>query len=366
MSLKVPDYISCITPYVPGKPIEELEREYGIDNSIKLASNENPLGPSPLAVKAIKESMSKLHRYPDGSGFYLVEKLSQKLNIPRGNFVLGNGSDDIIGMLSRVFLQPGDEVIIPKPSFLMYKIAVQCTGAEGIYIPLKSLNIDLEGIKNAVTSMTRMIFICNPNNPTGKIISRENFEKFIKEIPQDIIIVIDEAYIEFVRDIECLQGIDFAETGRNPGKNIVTLRTFSKAYGLAGLRIGYCITSPEIANLLNRVRMPFNTSIPAQVGACAALDDEIFLNKTIETVHQGLDFLYKSLENMGLEFFKTHANFFLIDVKRDSKEIFEKMLRQGVIVRSMTSYGFPEYIRINVGTFEENQKFVKALKKALN
>ncbi|WP_246514950.1 pyridoxal phosphate-dependent aminotransferase [Desulfonema limicola] len=266
-----------------------------------------------------------------------------------------------MGMLSRVFLQPGDEVIIPEPSFLMYRIAVQCTGAGGVYIPLKSLNIDLDRIKDAVGSRTRMIFICNPNNPTGTIISRKSFDNFLKDIPQDIIIVIDEAYIEFVRDIECLRGIDFAETG----KNIVTLRTFSKAYGLAGLRIGYCITSFEIADLLNRVRMPFNTSIPAQAGACAALDDEIFLNKTIQTIHQGIDFLYKSLEDMGIEFFKTQANFFLINVKKDSKLVFENMLQQGVIVRSMTSYGFPEYIRVNAGTFEENQRFIKALKKVL-
>jgi len=361
MSLKIPDYISSITPYAPGKPIEELEREYGISNSIKLASNENPLGPSPLAVKAVEESMTKLHRYPDGSGFYLIEKLSQKLNLPKENIVLGNGSDDIIGMLARVFLQIGDEVIIPRPSFLMYEIAVQCTGAAGVYIPLRSLNIDLDRIKKSVTSKTKMIFICNPNNPTGTIIYRENFDNFLKEIPQEIIIVIDEAYIEFVRDLQCMQGIDYAKTG----KNIVTLRTFSKAYGLAGLRIGYCIAPGEIAGLLNRVRMPFNTSIPAQAGACAALDDKTFLNKTIQTIHQGLDFLYESLEKMGVEFFKTQSNFFLIDVKKDSKEIFEKMLRQGVIVRAMTSYGFPEYIRVNTGTLEENQRFIKALKKAL-
>lgn len=361
MNIKVPDFISSISPYVPGKPIKELEREYGISNSIKLASNENPLGPSPLAVRAIKDSMTELHRYPDGSGFYLIEKLSKKLNIAKENLVLGNGSDDIIGMLARVFLQPGDEVIIPKPSFLMYEIAVQCTGAKGVYVPLDSLCIDLEAVKNSITSQTRMIFICNPNNPTGTILSKKSFENFLQEIDQDIIVVIDEAYIEFVRDKDCLQGIDYA----NSADNIVTLRTFSKAYGLAGLRIGYCITKPDIANLLNRVRMPFNTSVPAQAGACAALDDEEFLNNTIQTTHQGLDYLYESLEKMGIEFFKTQSNFFLINVKQDSKQVFEKMLQQGVIVRAMTSYGFPEYLRVNSGTSEENQRFIKALKKAL-
>lgn len=359
MSLRTPSHISAIKPYVPGKPIEELEREYGIRDSIKLASNENPLGPSPLAVKAIVTSLETLHRYPDGAAHNLIRKLSEHLNIPRDRIVLGNGSDDIIGMLGRVFLEPGDEALIPTPSFLMYDIVVRCTGATPVYVPLKSLGIDLEGVRKAVTPKTRMIFICNPNNPTGTIITRQAFERFAGDLPEGVIIVVDEAYIEFARNPDCLKSTGYE------GRHMITLRTFSKAYGLAGLRVGYAVTSPEIGNLLNRVRMPFNTSIPAQAGACAALDDRDFFKQTLRTVHEGLDFLYAELSKIGIRYFPTQANFFLIDLQRNADEIFQALLRQGVIVRSMTSYGFPEYIRINAGTMAENQRFIRALNQVL-
>ncbi|GBC59522.1 histidinol-phosphate transaminase [Desulfonema ishimotonii] len=325
MNLSVPDYIAAIKPYVPGKPLEELEREYGITDSVKLASNENPLGPSPMAVAAIREAINTLHRYPDGSAFHLVRKLAAHLGVLPENIVLGNGSDEIIGMLAQVFLRPGDEVIIPRPSFLMYDISVQCTGATGVYLPLRDLGIDPEDIRQAITPRTRMIFICNPNNPTGTIITQEAFDRLLNDIPPGIIVVVDEAYIEFVRDARCLHSTGCAVSDRP----VVTLRTFSKAYGLAGLRVGYGITTAEIANLLNRVRMPFNTSIPAQAGACAALEDTAFLEKTIRTVHEGIDFLYAALDDMGVRYFPTQSNFFLIDVKRDAGEVFEHMLREG-------------------------------------
>ena len=361
MKLSIPASISAIKPYVPGKPLDELEREYGIRDSIKLASNENPLGPSPLATKAIRKALEKLHRYPDGSGYDLVNKLAGHMDVSPENIVLGNGSDDIIGMLGLVFLQPGDEVILPEPSFLLYGIVVQCTGAVSVYIPLRSLDIDLGGIRKAITPKTRMIFLCNPNNPTGTIITKDAFDRFLQDIPQGIIIVVDEAYIEFTRDPECLQSIKYANTD----SAIITLRTFSKAYGLAGLRVGYGISNPKIAELLNRVRMPFNTSIPAQAGASAALDDEDFLKRTILTVHEGLDFLYNSLSRLHIRYFTTQSNFFLIDVRREADEVVEKMLRQGVIVRSMTSYGFSQYIRVSVGTREENIRFVETLKEII-
>jgi histidinol-phosphate aminotransferase len=361
MKISVPEYILSIKPYVPGKPLEELEREYGIANSIKLASNENPLGPSPMAVEAIQHALLKLNRYPDGSGHDLTIKLSENLGVSPGNIVLGNGSDEIVGMLTRALLQSGDEAILPRPSFLIYDIMVRCAGATPVYIPLKSLSIDLEGIKDKITSRTRMVFICNPNNPTGTIVSKKEFENFLESIPPQVVVVVDEAYIEFVRDQNCARSIDCFDDS----KPLITLRTFSKAYGLAGLRIGYSVMPQEIAGLLNRVRQPFNASSLAQAGAIAALQDKAFLKKTINLIHEGLNFLYAALDRLGVKYFPTQANFFLIDIEKDADEVFESMLWQGVIVRSMTSYGYPKYIRINVGLNEENVRFINAFEKVI-
>lgn len=365
MNLSVPDYILSIKQYVAGKPLEELEREYGIKNSIKLASNENPLGPSPLAVQAIQKEMTKLHRYPDANGYYLRNKLSEKLKVPSENIVLGNGSDDIISMLTRALLCPGDEAIIPRPSFLMYDISVRSVGALPVYVPLcvssEAISIDLDAIKKKISSKTRMIFLTNPNNPTGTIFTRDEFEKFLENIPPEILIVLDEAYIEFVRDQRCLNSLDFLDSGRA----LVTLRTFSKAYGLAGLRIGYGVMPEEIADLLNRIRQPFNANSLAQAGAIAALDDENFLKKTITLVHEGLDYFYDALDRIKIKYFETQANFLLIDIKRDADKVFKHMLKEGVIVRSMTSYEFPEYIRINAGLKDENVRFINVFEKVL-
>ena len=361
MKLSTPDYILSIKPYVPGKPLEELEREYGIKKSIKLASNENPLGPSPMAVKAIKSALENLNRYPDGSGYNLINRIAEKLKVSPENIVLGNGSDEIIGMLTHTLLKPGDEVILPQPSFLIYDIMVRCAGATCVNVPLNSLSIDLEEIKKRVTSKTKMVFLCNPNNPTGTIILKEEFERFLESIPPEIIVVVDEAYIEFVREQNCACGIEYI----NSTRPLVVLRTFSKAYGLAGLRIGYGVMSEEISGIINRIRLPFNTNSLAQVGAVAALDDEKFFKKTQKLIHEGLDFMYSALDRLGIKYFPTQANFFLIDVERDADEVFEKMLTYGVIIRSMTSYGYPHYIRVNTGLREENAGFIKALDEVL-
>jgi histidinol-phosphate aminotransferase len=361
MKISVPDYILSIKAYTPGKPIEALEREYGIDNSIKLASNENPLGPSPLALKAIETVLKNLHRYPDGSGHDPIKKISEKIGVAPHNIVLGNGSDEIIAMLVRALLKPGDEAILPRPSFLIYDIMVRSSGATPVYAPLKRLSIDLPGIKNRITSRTRMVFICNPNNPTGTVVSKKEFDEFLKSLPPEIVVVVDEAYIEFVRDPNCLNSMDY----QNEDRPLVTLRTFSKAYGLAGLRIGYGVMPKELSELLNRIRLPFNANSLAQAAAAAAIDDIEFLKKTIRLVHDGLDFLYLSVDRLGLQYFPSQANFFLINVRKDAEEIFENMLRKGVIVRSMASYGYPEYIRINVGLPDENVRFVKALSEVL-
>jgi len=361
MKLTTPDYISRLEPYKPGKPLEELEREYGISDSIKLASNENPLGPSPKALKAIRKSLGSLHRYPDGSGFKLKRKISEKFEVDSDQVVLGNGSDEIIGMLTRAFLQPGDEVILPAPTFLMYTILVRSAGALPVVVPLKALSLDLDGMMARITAKTRMVFICNPNNPTGAVVSAADLRAFLENLPQTVMVVLDEAYIEFVRAAEAVSGIEYLKTGRN----LVVLRTFSKAYGLAGLRIGFGVMPAEVADLLNRVRQPFNANSLAQAGALAALDDTVFFNKTLKTVHSGLDYLYRGLDEIRVEYFPSQANFFLINVRQNADAVFEAMLRLGVIVRSMREYGFPEFIRVNAGLPTENDRFLKALAKVL-
>lgn len=361
MAIKIPDYIDKISPYVAGKPIDEVEREYGISDSIKLASNENPLGPSPKAMAAMQSAVSKAHRYPDEPGYGLLNRLSLHLDIPPEQIIVGNGSDEILGLLSTALLQPGDEVIIPKPSFLMYTIVAQTAGADQVLVPLKEMTVDLDGILSRVTSKTRLIFICNPNNPTGTIVTRSEFKRFLDALPNDVVVVVDEAYADFVRDSRFSSGLAFLERSTP----VVTMRTFSKAYGLAGLRVGYGVMPIEMADLLNKVRMPFNVNSLAQTAAAAALDDAVFLNQTVELVHKGLDDLYAELEKRRMRFFPSQANFFLIDVARDANGVFEAMLRQGVIVRSMKSYGYPQYIRINVGLPEENQRFLTALDQVL-
>jgi histidinol-phosphate aminotransferase len=361
MKLKVADNILRLKPYKPGKPIEELEREYGIKNSVKLASNENPLGPSPKAAAAIAAAIGNLHRYPDGAGFLLVNALAAKLGAETQQVVIGNGSDDVIGMLTRVYLSPGDEAIMTDPSFLMYEIYVRTINAEPVMVPLKNLSVDLPAMAHAVTDKTRMVFITNPNNPTGSFVKNRDFEEFFRGLPPDVVVVLDEAYIEFARDPECLNGLAQISEDRP----IAVLRTFSKAYGLAGIRIGYGVMPSGMAAMCNRVREPFNTNLLAQAGAAAALDDDEFLKKTITLVHTELAFLQERLGSMGVRYFPTQSNFFLIDVGRPADDVFEAMLKQGVIVRSMVSYGYPEYIRVNVGTRTENERFLQALNSVL-
>lgn len=361
--IKIPDHILKLKPYKPGKPIEELEREYGIKGSIKLASNENPLGPPETALKAMEGVLKNCHRYPDGGGFLLTAKIAELNGLKNQNVVLGNGSDDIIGLLTRAFLSPGDEAVMTRPSFLMYEIMVDSAGASSVFAPLgdrkSSFAIDLDAMADKITDRTRMIFLTNPNNPTGTIIRKREFELFLEKVPENVIVVIDEAYIEFVTDPDCVKGLDYIG-GKTP---VVVLKTFSKAYGLAGVRIGYGLMQEDIAASLHKVRMPFNVNILGQAAALAALSDTEFLNKSLDLVHSGLDYLYSELTKLGFSFFKTQANFFLIDVKGSSDVVFEKLLHEGVIVRSMSSYGYPEFIRLTVGLPSENERFIKALEK---
>jgi histidinol-phosphate aminotransferase len=363
MKLTIPDYFLKIKPYIAGKPIEEVQREYGIDHSIKLASNENPLGPSPMAVAAIGQAIENLHRYPDAAGYDLTQAIARKYNIDPSSIVLGNGSDDIIALLALVLLQPGDEVILPQPSFLFYEIAVRSSGAVPIWVPLKSYKTNLEGIIQKINPKTRMIFLNVPHNPTGAIISKSDFKEFVAAVPPQIVIVLDEAYIEFVKDLNCVNSFDYLK-GDKP---VVGMRTFSKAYGLAGLRIGYGVMPTVLAELLNRLRQPFNVNLLAQVAAVAALNDTAFLKKTLDLVHAELEFVYAALEKLEVSFIRSEANFFMIEVGdgRTADGVFKELLMQGIIVRSMTSYGYPRHIRVTIGKHEENVRFLKAFEAVL-
>ncbi len=361
MQIHIPGHIRSIKPYGPGKNIEEVKNETGLSEVVKMASNENPLGMSPAVSMEIKKCLATLNRYPDGGGNELAKKIAKKFNIEIKNIILGNGSGEIIHMLARAFLRENDEVVIPYPTFSMYEIAVQSCGAVPVFAPLDSFSINPDAIIKAVTPKTRMIFICNPNNPTGTIVTQDGFDYLLKNIPPDIIIVLDQAYIEFARDKDCANGIDYIES-KNP---VATLRTFSKIYGLAALRIGYGIMPGKMSEILNRIRPPFNTSSPAQAGACAALDDHDFLDRSKKLVCRGLDFFYDFFDKLGIKHIKSEANFILFDVENDVDSILQKLLFKGFIARSMTSAGLPGHLRVSMGTGPENEGFAKALKNAL-
>ncbi|MBW1730993.1 MAG: histidinol-phosphate transaminase [Deltaproteobacteria bacterium] len=361
MKKLVRDGIEQLVPYPPGKPIEELERELGITGSIKLASNENPLGPSPKAMEAIKEKLSTLNRYPDGSGYYLKSSLSEKFDLPVDQIILGNGSNEIIELTIRTFLNPGEEALQPFPTFLVYEKIVRAAGGKMISVPLKDFNIDLNSMKRAIGPHTKVVFIANPNNPTGAALSQKDLMAFLQDIPEHLIVVLDEAYIEFVTDPEVANGLNLLE--HHP--HLVVLRTFSKLYGLAGLRIGYGFSSKKIINYMNRVRQPFNVNSLAQTAALAALDDEAFVQRTLELVRDGLKQLATGLKQMGISFMPTHTNFLLIKAPLGGKATYERMLREGVIIRAMDSFGLPDHIRITVGLPEENIRFLKAFQKIL-
>ncbi len=361
MKPPVKKYIENLVPYPPGKPIEELEREMGISGSIKLASNENPLGPSPLAVKAILEDINKINRYPDGSAYYLKQKLSRIFGLAPSRIIIGNGSNELIELIIRTFLAQREEVIQASPTFLVYEKITVGAGGKIISVPLRDFKIDLEGIAASITPKTRIIIVNNPNNPTGSALSKKGLSDFLINIPDNIIVILDEAYIEFVQNKDIANGLDFLTD--HPG--VIVLRTFSKIYGLAGLRVGYGFSSEQIIDYMNRVRQPFNVNRLAQVGASAALDDIEFVSATLRLTREGLTYLREKLDGLGLEYLPTETNFLMIKVPLSANEIYEMMLKQGVIIRSMDSYGLKDYIRVNVGLPEENERFISSLKKVL-
>ncbi len=361
MKFTINKQIESIKPYQPGRPIKEIAQQYKLKKVIKLASNENAWGFSPKVSPAVDRVMKDMNRYPESSAHVLNNKLAEKFHVSQDNIVLGNGSDDIISLLCHGFLNEGDEALMPLPSFLMYEISVKTAKGIPVMVPLNDFSTNLQGLAKKISSKTKLIFITNPFNPTGSTISSDEFNDFAQTIPDDVIIIVDEAYIEFVRDDKVYNSL------KNPlqDSRIVSLRTFSKAYGLAGFRVGYGIMDDQIAQILNRIRQPFNVNSLAQVAAVAALEDEAFLYQSIKSTHESLGFLYKELEKLGIECLPTQSNFFMLDLKTDANKIFEKMLNYGVIVRSMKSYGFDTFLRVNAGTKTENMAFLHAIKKTI-
>lgn len=366
MVLKLPRRRACldqIKPYVPGKPIDEVKRELGLDDVIKLASNENPLGPSPQALEALSGVLPKIKYYPDGDCYLLKKALASRLNLKEDQLIFGNGSDEVLKLLAEAYLEPGDETIMPSPSFSEYEFVTRIMGGKVKLAPLKpDFSYDLEKVLAMVTGRTRFIFVCSPNNPTGSIVRRREMDEFIRKLPEGIIVVIDEAYAEYVTAPDYPESLEYVRQGAP----VIVLRTFSKIYGLAGLRIGYGAAPAELIADLGRVREPFNVNYAAQVAALAALDDEEHLRRSIDLVKESRIRVARGLEEIGLEPVPSQANFFFIDTGFDTRRVFDLLLRRGVIVRSGDIFGFPTYIRVNFGLPEENARFLTALGQVLD
>jgi len=358
----VADYIARLVPYVPGKPMEELERELGISDSIKVASNENPLGPSPKALRAIRAALKGLNRYPDGNATLLKEKLAAKLGVKSGMIVMGNGSNELLELAAATFMRPGDHAVISDHAFVVYDLAVDARGLQKTVVPAgNNFGHDLAAMARAVTDHTRLLFIANPNNPTGTMATRVEMDALLESLPEPVIVVLDEAYFEYVEDPTYPDGIELVKTGAR----VIATRTFSKIYGLAGCRIGYGVMPAEMAEYMNRVRQPFNTNSLAQVAAMAALDDEAFVRRARANNRKGLKFLYREFKRLKLEFIPSVANFVLFKSPMDARVLYDRLLRQGVIVRPMGGYKLPEWLRVTVGTPAENRRFISALEALL-
>jgi histidinol-phosphate aminotransferase len=347
-----------LVAYEPGKPVEDLARELGIPHGeiIKLASNENPLGPSPKARQAMIDTIERAHFYPDGGGYYLREAIAEHVGLAMANVILGNGSNEIIEFLGHAYLQPGDEVVVARHSFAVYRLMAQLFGAKVVDVPDPDFVADLDAMLAAITPKTKEVFIANPNNPTGTMVFQAEIDRFMERVPEHVMVVFDEAYYEFLD--EAPDVIKYVKAGRN----VVVLRTFSKIQGLANLRIGYGLAAPEIIEVLQKARQPFNANGIAQAGALAGLRDETHMNETRRVTHEGRNFLQSEFLDMGLEFVPSHANFVLVRVG-DGKKVFDALLRRGIIVRAMGSYGLPEWIRVSVGTMAQNEAFMAALRE---
>ena len=353
-------YVRAISPYQPGKPITELAREMGIpvESIVKLASNENPLGMSPKAKAAVEKAITGVERYPDQ--FDLIAKLAARCGVAQNQVVLGNGSNDVLDLIARVFLAPGRSAVFAQHAFAVYPLATLSTGAELICVPAKDYGHDLAAMRAAIRPDTRIVWIANPNNPTGNFLSYAAVREFLESVPQDVVVVLDEAYNEYIPAAERVDTTAWLKDF----PNLLICRTFSKIYGLAGLRVGYGVASAEIADLMNRVRQPFNVNNLAIAGALAALDDDAFLNASYELNRRGMAQIVTALEAHGLEYIPSYGNFVTFRAG-DAAAVNQKLLKQGVIVRPIAGYGMPEWLRVTIGTEAENARFIEALAKAL-
>jgi len=351
-----------VKPYIPGKPIEEVKRELGLGSVIKLASNENALPPSRKAVLAAGRAIRSANRYPDGGCFYLKKRLAKRFRLSPGNIIVGNGSDEIIVLALRAFLKKGDEVIIAKQTFLIYEVASKVQGAKVKYAPLKDLRYDISKIANLVSKKTKFIFIANPDNPTGSYVTAKEIDYLVSKMRQNTILFIDEAYFEFTGELK-----DFPNSLKyvRDKKNVIVTRSFSKAYSLAGLRIGYGFAPEDMAVCLDRVREPFNVNAVAQEAALASLNDERHVQKTVKIVKDGKAYLYKEFDAMGIKYIPSVTNFILFRMGKKSREIYKKLLKKGVIVREMSPWKLNNFIRVTIGTMRENRRFIGALKEAI-
>ncbi|MGH8239406.1 MAG: histidinol-phosphate transaminase [Steroidobacteraceae bacterium] len=362
-----PPGVRTLAPYIPGKPLEELEREYGISDSIKLASNENPLGPGPRALDAIAQASRQIGLYPDGSGFKLKQALARKHGCGTDCITLGNGSNDVLVLIAEAFLSPQSEAVYSQYTFAVYPIAVQATCATARIAPANPaghampLGHDLAALSQLINERTRLVFVANPNNPTGTWVSGDALRRFIAAVPEQTLVVVDEAYIEYVSES------DFPDASRWLGEfpNLLVTRTFSKAYGLAGLRVGYALSHPSVADMINRVRQPFNVNTIALAAALAALDDSEHLQRSVETNRAGMAQLRAGFDALGVRQLPSAGNFVMIDCGRPAPAVYEALLRRGVIVRPVGNYGLPNHLRITIGTREQNERMLAALKQAL-
>ena len=353
--------IDDLSPYEPGKPIEDLERELGIENAIKLASNENPMGPSPKIFDSIEGVLKETHRYPDGNATRLKSTIARKFRVTDNQVTIGNGSNDIIEFVARIFLSRNDSAIYSEHAFAVYPLVVKAVGAKGIEVPAKNFSHDLDLILESVEESTKLIFIANPNNPTGSFIEYDELIKFLEKVPEHIIVLLDQAYFDY-SSFET-KDMKFDDLSKFP--NLIMSRSFSKAYGLAGFRVGFCVSSKEIADYLNRVRQPFNANSLALFAAEKALDDQDFIDKCLQLNLEQKALLFKELDSLGYECLPSRANFISFDCKQDSSEAFNKLLMEGVIVRSLAVYKMPNYLRVSVGLPEENLSFLEKIKLIL-
>ncbi len=359
--------VQGLSPYQPGKPESELKREFGLEKITKLASNENPLGNSAKVVQAVSQTLSRVTRYPDGAGFELKSSLAKRHGVDINTITLGSGSSEVIELVARVFVAPGDEVVFSQHAFAMYPIITQAVGGQAVEVPACEWGHDLKAISAAITEKTRIVFIANPNNPTGTWLGRDALQRFLAEVPEQVVVVIDEAYFEYAAEASTgADGYPDATQWLEAFPNLVVTRTFSKAFGLAGLRVGYSLSSPVIADLMNRIRPPFNVNTPAQVAALATLDDPDYLQQSLDINTAGMLQLTQGFKDLGLKYIPSITNFVSVEVGDNARVVYDALLRRGVIVRPVANYGMPRHLRVSIGTEQENRHFLTALTAVLS